>query len=184
VRWPYHFFFPEQLEAVGAHPERMVVAYSLFVAGNVMLWPTVIMPAQMIPARCPWRGLAGGTLAMFGLFARTFHAGTDHLAFQLVPAFGVKQATNVVAGSYDAFHIFHWVSFAILFGWLVLAVGAWRSGVLPFWRAIALGFMTGLMIGFLKGSTEMSVVATGGLSVGLCPLGWDVLKGKVRAQGL
>jgi hypothetical protein len=41
ARLPYRFFFPDQLAAYAAHPAQNRIAYSLFLAGNVLLWPAV-----------------------------------------------------------------------------------------------------------------------------------------------
>lgn len=61
---------------------------------------------------------------MSGLFARTFHAGMDHMAFRLASAEGAAAATQVVSETYGAFQIFSALSLAIMAGWLVLALGA------------------------------------------------------------
>lgn len=63
----------------------------------------------------------------------------------------------------------------IFFGWIVLAIGAYRSGKLGLPRSIALGMMAALMMGVLKGSLPTSVIATAGLSIALAPLGAKVL---------
>jgi hypothetical protein len=44
------------------------------------------------PALATW----GGLLVVLGVFARTFHAGVDHLAFQLVSSLGLRPATALV----------------------------------------------------------------------------------------
>jgi len=64
----------------------------------------------------------------------------------------------------------------VFFGWVVLAIGSYLSGVLGLPRSIALGLMTALMFGVLKGSSPISVIATGGLCVALAPLGIKVLR--------
>ena len=84
LRIQFHFFFPQQLAAFQTHPLLIGTSYALFAAGNVMLWPAVITLAVMIGRRRSGWGAWGGTLAIFGLFARTHSAGIDHLAFQLV----------------------------------------------------------------------------------------------------
>ena len=98
---------------------------------------------------------------MLGLFARTFHAGVDHLAFQLVAPLGLQPATAVIGKTYGAAHVVAALTLAIMFGWPVLAAGAWRAGVLPGWRALALASMAGLMLGVLKGSSWTSVMRPG-----------------------
>jgi hypothetical protein len=92
-------FFPGQLAAYAAEPERMVLSYSLYAAGAVLLWPAVTALARMIGATRPgWAGW-GATLAILGLFGRVFHAGVSHLAFQLVDALGLPAAQEAVAGT-------------------------------------------------------------------------------------
>jgi hypothetical protein len=176
LRIQFPFFFPAQLAAFKEHPTLIVASYSLFAAGNVLMWPAIATLARLISVRQPGWALWGGTLAIFGLFARTFHAGVDHLAFQLVRVQNLDLATKAVADSYGAFHMFHSLSGAILFGWVLLAIGAYRSGTLGLLRSVALGLMSALMMGVLKGSTAVSVIATSGLCVALVPLGIKVLR--------
>ena len=105
LRLRFHFFFPNQLAAFRSHPTLITASYSCFLAGNILLWPAIMTLAQIIGVRKPHWALWGGTLVIFGLFARTFHAGVDHLAFQLVRVHGAEVATTTVASSYGAFHV-------------------------------------------------------------------------------
>jgi hypothetical protein len=176
LRLQFHFFFPQQLAAFHSHPTLITASYSCFLAGNILLWPAIMTLAQMIGVRKPHWALWGGTLVLFGLFARTFHAGMDHLAFQLVRIHGAEVATKTVASSYGAFHVVSTLNPVILFGWVMLAIGAYLSGVLGLWRSAALGSMAALMIGVLKGTTWVSVASTGGLCIALLPLGIQLLR--------
>jgi len=176
LRAGHNFFFPDQLAAYADHPTMMFAAYSLFLAGNVALWPAVVLLAQRISVARPRLAVWGGTLATFGLFARTFHAGVDHLAFQLVRVQDLPTATRAVADSYNAYHIMSALSVAIMAGWIVLAVGSWRAGVLGALPAIALAAMSALPLGVLKGTTPLSIVAVVGLAVALVPLGVRTLR--------
>jgi uncharacterized membrane protein len=65
---------------------------------------------------------------------------------------------------------------AIMAGWIVLALGAFRARVLRCWGAIALAPMTALPLGVLKGSTTILIVAATGLCVALIPFGVRTLK--------
>jgi thymidine phosphorylase len=130
--------------------------------------------ASLIAQRHPGWALWGGMLVILGLFARTFHAGINHLAFQLVDSRGAEEATRIIAETYGAPHIFHTLSAAIMFGWIVLAIGAYRSGTLGLVRAVALGLMALLPSGTLKGTTTLSIVAVAGLCIALVPLGVTV----------
>jgi hypothetical protein len=176
LRIQFHFFFPQQLAAFHSHPTLITASYSCFLAGNILLWPAIVTLAQMIGAQKPYWALWGGTLVLFGLFARTFHAGVDQLAFQLVRVHSAEVAARTVASSYGAFHVISTLNPVILFGWMVLAIGAYLSGVLGLSRSVALGSMAALMIGVLKGTTWVSVAATGGLCIALVPLGIQVLR--------
>lgn len=176
LRSKFHFFFPDQLEAYKAHPTLLFLSYSFFIAGNVLLWPAVISLCRLISIKKPNWAVWGGSFAIFGLFARTFHAGVDHLAFQMVRILGVDTATKVMEQSYGAFHIFHSLSPLIMFGWIILAIGSYRGNVLGLIRSILLGLMSSLPLGVLKGTTPFSIVATLALCIALVPLGLRVLK--------
>lgn len=176
LRMRFHFFFPQQLAAYGDHPTLMVTSYNFFVIGNILMWPAIITLARMVGQKRIQLALWGGTFVIFGLFARTFHGGIDHLAFQLVRVQGLKPATEAVADAYGAFNIIATLNGTIVFGWIILAIGAYLSGTLGLVRSIAFGLMAALMIGVLKGSSWVSVMATAGLCIALVPLGVKVLK--------
>ncbi|MER6999691.1 hypothetical protein [Streptomyces sp. NPDC000410] len=176
LRLPFHFFFPEQLAARVEHPGLIAVSYGAFAAGTVLLWPALAVLAARIGRRSPGPALWGGVLAVLGLFARTFHAGVDHLAFQLADRQGAQGATRFVGETYGAFHVFSALNLAIMGGWLLLAVGAWRARVLGPVRALALAATAALPLGVLKGTTPLSVVAVAGLCLALVPLGVTVLR--------
>lgn len=176
LRIRFSFFFPEQLAAYERHPQLMTASYNLFVAGNILLWPAVVTLARLIAVTRRNLAVWGGSLVLFGLFARTFHGGVDHLAFQLARLSGAQSAANAVAGSYGGFHVVSLLTGAILAGWIVLAVGAYKSGVMGLSRSLALGLMSTLMIGVLKGSSMVSVIAVAGLGLALAPEGVKVLR--------
>ncbi|OZB98494.1 hypothetical protein [Paenibacillus sp. XY044] len=176
LRSPYHFFFPDQLAAYGEHPLQITVSYSLFGAGIVMLWPAVLLLVQSIGVSKPLWAFWGGIFTIAGLFARTFHAGVDHLAFQLVRTGGVDQAVNTVGDAYGAFHIYSTFNLAIISGWIVLAIGCYRSGTLGLVQSAALSLTCALPLGVLKGTTPWSIAAAGGLAVALIPFGWTMLR--------
>lgn len=167
-------FFPYQLAAYAREPERMVVSYSLFAVGVVLLWPAATAVARLCG---PGWGRWGLTLVVLGLFGRAFHLGVSHLAFQLVDVLGLARATKVVESTYGAFHVFKAVNVAIMGGWLVLAIGAFRAKALPIWRCVALALGLALPLGVLKGSSDpISFVAVAGLIVAMAPLGIRVLR--------
>src|SRR5262245_558022 len=176
LRIQFQFFRPHQLAAFAELAALIAASYGSLLAGNIPLWPAIATLARLIGATRPGWAVWGGAFVIFGLFARAFHAGIDHLAFQMVRVQGLEFATKTVAGSYGAFHIVSTLNAVIFFGWIALAIGAYLSGTLGLFRSIALGLMSALMIGVLKGSSIVSVVAIGGLCVALVPLGIKVLR--------
>ncbi|MFD4672201.1 hypothetical protein ACFWNN_20890 [Lentzea sp. NPDC058450] len=177
LRSPFHFFFPDQLKAVAAHPALMQAAYTAFLAGHVVMWAAVAFLVHRIGAN-RWAAW-GGVLVTVGLFGRTFHAGVDHAAFSATKHRGVAEATELVAQGYGDLHLFSYLAFTIAFGWYVLAFGAYRGG-LGRVRSVALATMGLLPLGVLKGAEIVSVIGTIGLCVALVPLGVQVLREQPR----
>jgi len=180
LRSPFNFFFPDQLRAFAEHPELMRAAYTAFLAGNVVMWAAVACLVQRIGAKNPRWAAWGGMLVTVGLFERTFHAGVDQAAFSATRQLGVEGATELVAKGYGELHLFSFLSFTIMFGWYVLAFGAYRSGALGRIRSVALASMGLLPLGVLKGTEVLSIVGTAGLCVALVPLGIQVLREQPR----
>ena len=176
LRLPFDFFFPHQLAAAAEHPALMTAAYTAFLAGNVLMWPAVAALAARIGRTRPAWAAWGAILVTVGLFARTFHAGVDHAAFTVVRHQGKAAATTFVSEGYQDLHLFSYLSFTIMAGWLVLAVGAYRSGTLGLVRSIALATMSLLPLGVLKGAEPLSVVGTVGLCVAFVPAGMRLLR--------
>lgn len=179
LRWRFDFFFPEQLAAYRDHPGVITAAYGTFAIGCVVTVVAVIALANRIGGG--W-GLWGGGLTVLGLVTRVFHAGVDHLAFRLVDAEGLGDATRMIEETYSAPHVFKAGNAAILLGWVVLAVGGWRSRVLGPVRALALAATAALPLGVLKGTTVLSVVAVAGLCVALLPQGIAELRAGPRPR--
>ena len=184
LRLPFHFFFPQQLAAYQQAPGRMFAAYSCVLVGQILVALGAIAAANVIGRTQPALATWGGLLVVLGLFARTFHAGVDHLAFQLVEPLGLEPATAVIGKTYGGVHVVAALTLAIMFGWPVLALGAWRVGVMPWWRALALASMAALMLGVLKGSSWTSVACLGGLAVAFVPLGFRLLAEDPRPRPL
>lgn len=185
LRCQYHFFFISQLAAYAAQPSQIIAAYSCFVVGNVLMCPAVLCLVQYIGIKSPKWAICGGMLVILGLFTRTFHGGIDHLAFQLVAVQNLEMATKAVNDSYSAFHIMRCFNLTIVFGWIILAIGSYRSGVFGWARAISLGSMVLLPLGTLKGTKVESMVATVAICIALIPFGIKLMReavGKTTEQ--
>ena len=175
LRVQFHFFAPQQLEAYAAHPALLTAAYSAYSIGWVTLCFGVLTLVHQIAAWNRTWAFWGGSLALLGLFNRTFNAGVDHLAFQMVNVLGSTEAFTVVSDTYRAFHVFRYLNGSTMLGWPLLAIGAYRAGVLGPLRAAALALMFILPFGTLKG-TEIRSVAIAGLCLALIPLGVRILR--------
>ncbi|MFC4627007.1 hypothetical protein ACFO6V_02095 [Promicromonospora alba] len=171
LRLPFDFFFPAQLAAFEQHPGVVATSYALFAAGNLVLLPAVLLLAGRVAARSPGWGLWGGLLVLAGTVARVFHSGMDHMAFRFADALGARATEAAVSATYGSFQIFSVLNVAILVGWIVLAIGAWRTRVLGLAAAVALALTSALPLGLLKGTTVLSLVALGGLAFALVPMG-------------
>ncbi|WP_255949571.1 hypothetical protein [Streptomyces odontomachi] len=171
LRFRFDFFYPAQLRAYEHHPGLVTASYSLVSAGWVLLWPGITLLAARIGERFRELAVWGGVLTVLGLFARTFHAGVDHLDLHLVTVQGAATATRTVSATYGAFHVFSILNAAIMGGWILLAFGAYRARVLGPLRATALGLASAMPLGVLKGTTAWSIAAAAGLCVALVPLG-------------
>jgi hypothetical protein len=182
MRIRYHFFFPDQLAAYDAQPGLITASYACFASGTVLLWPAVLALAHRIGATHPGWALWGGCLVMFGLFTRAFHFGTDHLAFHLVDSHGVAGAVAAIEHYYLAWrdvgwHPFRMLAGTIVSGWVVLAIGAYRSGALGPLRAFCLATVSILALGTLKGTqVPQSLTAAAALCVVFMPLGVALLR--------
>ncbi|MFB9884788.1 hypothetical protein ACFFMN_43345, partial [Planobispora siamensis] len=181
LRSQFYYFVPYQLRAYSQHPTLITAAYACFALGFVLLWPAVLTLAQRISATNPLWGMWGGALVMTGLFTRTFQFGIDHLSFHLTDTLGLQAMLEGITGYYDAWretlwHPFKTMSGPAFFGWIVLAIGAWRSGALNLSRSIALGLMSALALGPLKGTEPQSFLAVGGLCLAFIPLGISLLR--------
>jgi hypothetical protein len=175
------FFFPHQLAAYQRQPAPIGAAYALFLAGTIALWPGVVAVAAQVGVSRPAWGRWGGSLVVFGLFARAFHYGVNTFAFALVDSAGLSTATQAVSAYYT---YPEWVvsslTMAVMFGWITLAIGCFLSRTLRLIPAIAMALMSGLMIGVLKGSTWASATQVAGLAVAFLPLGVTFLRGAKR----
>lgn len=176
LRIRFHFFYDAQLAAYADHPALITAAYSCFVLGCLTLWPGIITLARLIGMRHPVLAGWAGMFTILGLIGRVFHGGIDHLAFQLVDVQSLEAATKAVDDSYQVFHVVRYFNGMMMIGWVLLAVGAYRSGALGPVRSVALASMAFLPLGTLKGTRTESTFLILGLCLALIPLGIKVLR--------
>ncbi|QOR67125.1 hypothetical protein IM538_02935 [Cytobacillus suaedae] len=176
LRIQFHFFYDAQLTAYSEHPVIITAAYSCFVLGCFFLWPGIITLVRFIGMKHPTLAIWGGMFTILGLIGRVFHGGIDHMAFQLVNVQTLELAKNAVSDSYHSFHIVRYFNGWMMFGWILLAIGAYRSRTLGLIRSVALASMFFLPLGTLKGTRFESTFLILGLCIALVPLGVKVLR--------
>lgn len=176
LRIRFHYFFDAQLAAYANDPALITAAYSCFVLGCLFLWPGIITLVRLIAVKHPTLAIWGGMFTILGLIGRVFHGGIDHMAFQLVNVQSLDLATQAVSDSYQSFHIVRYLNGWMMAGWVLLAIGAYRSGTFGLIRSTALASMFFLPLGTLKGTRFESTFLILGLCIALVPLGIKVLR--------
>lgn len=176
------FAAPEQLAAYAHNPELVTAGYALFAAGTILLCPATIAFARIVAATHPRLAVAGATAFVAGLFSRWYFAGVEVTAFELVDEFGLQRATDFVMESYVDLSYGLWripvtASAGSIVGMVLLAVGAYRAGVLGLVRCALLVSFGWVFMGVLKESSLLGVLH-GGVSVCLVfiPLGVQLLR--------
>jgi hypothetical protein len=177
LRIGFFFYYPDQLRAAALHPQLMAGSYALFASGLLALWPGFVGLGGLIGTRQPGWASWGTGLALTGLLVRLFHEGVNYLAFQTVDHAGLATALRVVDGSYQSWYAFYPLVFTDNAGWVVLAVGAYRSGRFGWLTAVGLTGMSIHSSGVLKGSSLSSVLLDVLLAAALVPVGVTVLRG-------
>lgn len=176
LRIQFYFFYDAQLAAYAEYPALITAAYSCFVLGCLFLWPGILTLVRLIGIKHPVLAVWGGMVTILGIIGRVFHGGIDHLAFQLVNVQSLDAATKAVSDSYHAFHVIRHFNGMMMAGWVMLAIGAYRSGVLGLVRSVALASMFFLPLGTLKGTRFESTFLILGLCLALVPLGAKILR--------
>ncbi|TWP46498.1 hypothetical protein FKR81_35640 [Lentzea tibetensis] len=176
------FAAPEQLAAYAHNPGLVTAGYALFAAGVVLMFPAVVAFARMVAVRSPWLAGLGGTAFVAGLFARWYFSGVDLTAFRLVDTLGLSRATDIVMGNYVELSYGLWrvpvsASAGSIVGGVLLAIGAYRAGVLGLVRCALLVSYAWVFMGVLKES-DLLTVLHGGVAACLVfvPIGVSMLR--------
>jgi hypothetical protein len=160
------------------HHPRMEWALNLDLASVMLSLFVVVFLAQAIAASHPRLGRAGGVLALLGLLGPGFFLGIFWGASHIVdtPAHE-KVAALLIDGSNRVPTTIDNISGALLLaGFIVLGVGAARSGLLGRGRAAALAVTCLIPFGFISGYMVISCAAYVGLVIAAVPLGVQVLR--------
>jgi hypothetical protein len=171
VRSGHHYFFPAQLAAMVSAPGTILTSYALYTAGLVLMVPAFLALAGLIAPQRPGWAFWGATIAVVGSAVRIFQEGVSFLGLQLVGVQGLETATAAVTDTYGAWYVLQTLNGSDNIAWAVLAIGAYRAGVLGWLPALGVAFMTTHYSGVLKGSDLSTLTAAVLLAAALVPLG-------------
>lgn len=169
---------PKLAAGLAEHHATMVLALNLNLAGVMLAFFVVAFLAQAISDSHPSLGRAGGVLAMLGLLGPAFFLGIFWGAAHIVdtPAHRAVAALLIDGANTVPTTVDNISGPCLLAGFVVLAIGAARSGLLGRGRAAALA-ATGLIpFGFISGYMAISCLAFVGLAIAVVPLGMGVLR--------
>ncbi|MFD9888530.1 hypothetical protein ACFWY9_04280 [Amycolatopsis sp. NPDC059027] len=175
------FAAPARLASYVRDPALVTAGDALFVLGAILLFPAFVTLAHLAVRRCPKLVAWGGTLLVFGLFARAYFAGVDQTAFRLIAENGLDDTVrSIMAGyadiSYGPWRVPVTASACQYAGGLLLGIGLWRSGVFGTGRTLVFLASNTIWMGVLKEAVVPDLVFTGLLALVLVPLGIQVLR--------
>jgi hypothetical protein len=170
----------EHLDSVAANLDRWYAAHVLFVLALLLAVPSILALVQLVAARRRRWAEAGGALAFLGLVAVAPVIAWEFVIWEMAkPA--RDQAEMVVLleriNTAPGLVPFYLASLAFPAGFVVLALGLWRTGSAPAWQALALG--AGYAVFFAGGlaTTNVVVPLAGAVAIlaGSAPIGFRLL---------
>jgi hypothetical protein len=167
----------ELLSGFGVAAGRAGIAVNAATLAMLLLMPAIVGLATLISMRQPRLGRVGGLLSLVGLGGPLFFQGVYTLTLQLAQASVTAGAPDAIDATQASLHVINLAGVALVAGFIVLAIGAARSSVLPRARAILLGLSALLPAGFIGGIIEISAGAFIAMFVALAPLGIRLLRG-------
>jgi len=171
VRSGHDYFYPAQLAAMTTVPRTILTSYALYTAGLVLLIPAFFALAELIGRERPGWAFWGATIAVVGSAVRLFQDGISFLSLQLVHAQGLEAAKQAVGDTYGAYYVLETLNGSDNLAWAVLAIGAYRAGVLGWTPAIGVAYMMTHYSGVLKGTDLSSLLGAVLLAAVFVPLG-------------
>jgi hypothetical protein len=174
----YHSRGADFAGAMAAHPLQAVIGMNMDVVAIVLLFFAVIGLAQAISAVRPQLGRTGGILTLLGLFGPIFFPGVYFGAFQLANAGNQAAAALLIDRAHIPSTVVNLCGPALVIGFILLAIGAVKAGVLGKARAWALGATCLIPAGFISGYIVISALAFACTAVALVPMGIGILRAR------
>lgn len=159
-----------RLSAIADHASQYLAANLVTIASIVLFVPAIVVLARA-SARRPVARYVGGTLAVLGVvgWSGTTALGmAEHALATTMDANAAATAADRVAASAGAGIFLAMFLFGLFIGLVILAVGAWRSGVAPAWVPAAI--VVGVGLDMLASPNRIAVAVVWLLMTGA--LGW------------
>ncbi len=166
----------ERLAAFADNEARATVALNIAIAGVVLTVFAVAGIAAAVTPTHPHLGRTGGALATIGLFGPAFFLGIDYLGIELAGMADRAAAATALENGETTPNIVNLAGPALVFGFILLAIGTARAGVLPRSRSWALGLTALAPVGLISGIVVISVVAWIAFGIAVIPMGIRLLR--------
>lgn len=166
---------------ISQEPLRAEIGVNLFMAGWACMLVAAFAFARLVAAKRPTLATVGGLLVVGGICMSLFFGGitTFENALASHPNRVVALEMNeLVAPPVVVLLLLP----GVIVGWITLAIGAWKAGVLGPARAIALAGTAGLPIGPILGVAIVLPFVFVANAIALVPLGVALLRAKPAAS--
>lgn len=177
----YSYKGADMIREMADHHARGTAGMNFAVAGVALMVFAVTALARAICTRRATLGRAAGTLTILGLagplFFEGMYWGASYLTAPSRQAAGAHMinATEVIPST-----IVNVSGPALILGFILLAVGAAKSGLLSRSRSVALGLTALLPVGFISGFIVLSAIGFALAAIALVPLGLSALRSSGR----
>lgn len=167
---------PEELMTRRAEqPLRSELGANVIILGWATMTIALFALARLVAARKPTLATVGALLAFAGICVSLVFSGIasiEHGLSLMDDRAVALQANEVVMPPL----VLVFMLPGVILGWPILAIGAWRAGVLGPARAVALAGTAGLPIGPILGFAAALPVVFLLNAIALVPLGIDILR--------
>lgn len=181
----YHAKGVDFAAGMAAHHMRAGLAFNFAVAGMMLMIFAVVGVAQAIAAVRPRLGQAGGVIAIIGICGPLFFNGVYFGGYHLT-----DPSTQSIAGKMMdqaqmiPSNIINISGPALIVGFILLAIGAAKAGVLGRWQAWALGLSCIVPVGFISGFIVIAAIGYVASALALLPFGLQLLRTHERSSAV
>lgn len=180
----YAFKGADMMRGMAAHHARAVAGINVAVVGVALTVLAVLAVSSCVSARRPALGRTAGVITLVGLAGPLFFEGMYWGASFLTGPTWRQAGAHLIDGTTQIPNtIVNLSGPGLIVGFILLAVGSAKAGVLSRPRAVCLGMLALLPVGFVSGYIAVSAVGFAVSSVALVPLGLEALGLRPASDG-